>query len=272
VAEANASVWGDEVSSRKQVARKVDGDGDVGRPMRRVKAKAAGAEPSALTQQELEAVKKWCSASKTPKVKISKVEDHARLEADHPIKAVGVALLLESFGTTDHDFLSGLLKQLAALTSPDSQVDERELNFLLSIIDDVKPRDQLESLLAAQLAAVHMAMMTLGSRLAKSQTIIEQDSAQQAFNKLARTFVAQLDGLKRYRSGGEQKVTVQHVNVTAGGQAIVGHVTQAQTETQSKKAAAAATPLLTDAKAVPMAPIDASRTKLPVAARRGARR
>jgi hypothetical protein len=30
---------------------------------------------------------------------------------------------------------------------------------------------------------------------------------------------------KRYRTGGEQKVTVQHVSVNEGGPAIVGNVT-----------------------------------------------
>jgi hypothetical protein len=42
---------------------------------------------------------------------------------------------------------------------------------------------------------------------------------------LARTFAAQVEALKRYRTGGEQKVTVEHVTVNAGGQAIVGSVT-----------------------------------------------
>jgi hypothetical protein len=35
---------------------------------------------------------------------------------------------------------------------------------------------------------------------------------------------APVEALKRYRMGGEQKVTVQHVTVNEGGQAIVGHV------------------------------------------------
>ena len=34
----------------------------------------------------------------------------------------------------------------------------------------------------------------------------------------------QVEALKRYRTGGEQKVTVQHVTVNDGGQAIVGSV------------------------------------------------
>jgi hypothetical protein len=42
--------------------------------------------------------------------------------------------------------------------------------------------------------------------------------------KLMRTYAAQMEALKRYRSGGEQKMTVQHVHVAEGGQAIVGNV------------------------------------------------
>jgi hypothetical protein len=35
----------------------------------------------------------------------------------------------------------------------------------------------------------------------------------------------QIEALKRYRSTGEQKVTVEHVTVNEGGKAIVGNVT-----------------------------------------------
>ena len=56
----------------------------------------------------------------------------------------------------------------------------------------------------------------------------EQDSAERAFNRLSRTYATQMEALKRYRSGGEQNVTVQHVSVGDGGQAIVGNVTQAR--------------------------------------------
>ena len=45
-------------------------------------------------------------------------------------------------------------------------------------------------MLAAQMAAIHMASMTFASRLANVNTIPQQDSAQNAFNKLARTFAA----------------------------------------------------------------------------------
>jgi hypothetical protein len=81
------------------------------------------------------------------------------------------------------------------------------------------------------MAAVHMATMTLAGRLAQVENIPQQDSAERAFNKLTRTFATQMEALKRYRTGGEQKVTVQHVSVSEGGQAIVGNVTRAARET-----------------------------------------
>jgi hypothetical protein len=131
--------------------------------------------------------------------------------------------LMEALGTTDLDFLDGVLCQLLKV-GRDGRVDERGLNFLLSVIKGVKPRDQVEALLAAQMAAVHAATMTMAFRLGRTETIPQQDSAERAFNKLARTFAAQVEALKRYRSLGDQIVRVEHVTVNQGGQAIVGNV------------------------------------------------
>ena len=39
-----------------------------------------------------------------------------------------------------------------------------------------------------------------------------------------RTFATQMETLKRYRTGGQQTVKVEHVHVHEGGQAIVGNV------------------------------------------------
>lgn len=79
-------------------------------------------------------------------------------------------------------------------------------------------------MLATQMAAAHMLTMTFARRLNHVDNIPQQDSASNAINKLMRTFATQVEALKRYRTGGEQRVTVQHVNVSDGGQAIVGDV------------------------------------------------
>jgi hypothetical protein len=67
--------------------------------------------------------------------------------------------------------------------------------------------------------------------LAYVETIAQQDSAERALNKLARTFATQMEALQRHRNGGEQKVMVNQVSVNQGGQAIVGNVTRTQSET-----------------------------------------
>jgi translation elongation factor EF-1alpha len=42
--------------------------------------------------------------------------------------------------------------------------------------------------------------------------------------KLSRTFAMLLDTLNRHRGKGQQKITVEHVHVHTGGQAVVGVV------------------------------------------------
>ena len=45
-------------------------------------------------------------------------------------------------------------------------------------------------------------------------------------NQFCRTFTAQLDSLNKHRGKGQQKVTVEHVHVNEGGQAVVGNINQ----------------------------------------------
>ncbi len=146
---------------------------------------------------------------------------------DNPDIAVGAELAREALGTADPIFTEGLIEQITNLTFRGGTGSVRDTNFLLSIVKGIKPNDPLEAMLATQMAAVHSAIMTFAHRLANAENIPQQDSAERALNKLARTFAMQLEALKRYRTGGEQKVTVQHVTVGEGGQAIVGNVNQA---------------------------------------------
>jgi hypothetical protein len=118
-------------------------------------------------------------------------------------------------------------------------------------------------MLAAQMAAIHAATMAFAGRLANIKNIPQLDSAERALNKLARTFATQMEALKRYRTGGEQKVTVQHVSVQEGGQAIVGHVTHAPREPAAQQPPISP-PALTHSKAPPMPILDEpARTAVP---------
>jgi hypothetical protein len=75
-----------------------------------------------------------------------------------------------------------------------------------------------------QMAAIHLATMRMVTILGASKTREDVEIFERSLNRLARTFVAQVEGLKRYRSKGEQRVYVERVTVNEGGQAIVGPV------------------------------------------------
>lgn len=125
-----------------------------------------------------------------------------------------------------HETVSaGLLSQAAILGSQGNPTDPHATDFVLGFVDSMKPNDAAEALLLTQMAATHQATMMLARRLNHVESIPQQDAAERALNKLARSFAAQMDTLKRYRSKGQQTVRVERVTVEPGGQAVVGNVT-----------------------------------------------
>jgi hypothetical protein len=217
--------------------------------------------------RELAAIKKLQKelGEQAPGLKVSKRGDVHSVGTDHPDNTIGHVLLMEALGTTDRNFLNGFLEQLLNTSSQGGEASEEKVNFMLSVIKGVKPRDQIEAMLAAQMAAVHVSTMTFARRLAHVENIPQQDSAERGFNKLARTFALQMEALKRYRTGGEQKVTVQHVTVGEGGQAIVGNVTQERREEAPSSKSAAPPLAIEDAKIVAMPPIEKpTQTPIPL--------
>lgn len=118
----------------------------------------------------------------------------------------------------------GLIGQIASLGSHGRRVDQEGANFVLGFVDAMEPKDAAEALLLTQMAATHQATMMLARRLNHVENIPQQDAAERALNKLARSYAAQMDTLKRYRSKGQQTVRVERVTVESGGQAVVGNV------------------------------------------------
>ena len=187
------------------------------------------AKPYEPTPSERETLKSYFARrdkrKPAPRMKVkADAKGVVNVEFHHPDRSIGQWLLMDAMGTADSEFMDGLLKQLVNAGTQGRTVDENGVTFMLSIVKGIEPRDQVETMLAAQMAAVHNATMTFARRLAHADNILQQDSAERAFNKLARTFAAQVSALKEYRSKGEQKMTIQHVNVGDGGQAVIGTV------------------------------------------------
>lgn len=159
-----------------------------------------------------------------PSMKLEAQDGVMNIKLDAECLEVATLLQMADIGTRDTDFHAGLVGQIACLGANGRKADSANSNFVLSVVRSIEPRDELEAMLATQMGAIHAATMMMARRLNHVETIPQQDSAERALNKLARTFTTQMDALKRYRTGGQQKVTVEHVTVNSGGQAIVGAV------------------------------------------------
>lgn len=153
---------------------------------------------------------------------------------------------LKAFGTTDPDFYSGFFRQALRASQRGAEAyDSESLLFTLAVSRGEKPKDQLETMHLAQMAEVHSTTMRLFGEVARAQDLALQEVLLRAINQFVRTYTAQLEAFKRYRSGGDPRVTVQTVSVADGGQAIVGNVTQARAAPEKPANAA---PALTDAR------------------------
>jgi hypothetical protein len=109
--------------------------------------------------------------------------------------------------------------------NPDAErIHERQVASL-SLLAAISPNDEFEGMLGAQLLASHNAAMECYRRAMIAEQTLEgrKENLGQA-NKLSRTHATLLEALNRHRGKGQQKVTVEHVHVHSGGQAIVGNV------------------------------------------------
>lgn len=147
---------------------------------------------------------------------------------DHQDPPIGEMVMMNSLATANSAFADAMLTQLAGLaSSSDGEVDKQKLEKLLAMAQAIRPKDEVEAMLAVQMAAVHQATMDAARYLKGSMTLPSDSAFSNSLNKLARTFSTQVEALKKHRSTGEQHIKVQHVNhvtVAEGAQAVVGEV------------------------------------------------
>lgn len=136
-----------------------------------------------------------------------------------------MAAFAESLGTTDTDLAGVLLNQAQQTLFYQQKTNVDKSNVVLAVLYGIKPKDELEGMLAVQMVGVHnLAMECMRRAMLENQTEYGVDTNVSRATKLLRTFTAQIEALNRYRGHGQQKVVVEHVHVNEGGQAIVGTV------------------------------------------------
>ena len=134
----------------------------------------------------------------------------------------------------------------------------------------------LEGMLTAHMVTVHTAVMEFFRRaMHEEQTLVGQTQNLNHAMKLMSMYMRQLEVLDKHRGKGQQKVTVEYVNVESGGQAIVGQVEAGRGPKRRKgPATSAMSPAIDDAPEVPLEipdPVVRQRTpqKVPQKVRRG---
>jgi hypothetical protein len=136
---------------------------------------------------------------------------------------------LKSIGGSQSDDWNNILANQAMQTlwlkHSDEDSRSRQYSATLAALVGIGPKDEIEGMIAVQLVAAHHAAMECYRRaMLGEQTFEGRREALSQANKLSRTYAALLDALNSHRGKGQQKVTVEHVHVHSGAQAVVGMV------------------------------------------------
>ena len=152
------------------------------------------------------------------------------------------------------------------LKHSDKEAREQQYDAIIDGLMGIGPRDELEGMIAAQMLAAHNAAMECYRRAMIGEQTLEarRENLSQA-NKLSRTYALLLDALNRHRGKGQQKVTVEHVHVNAGGQAIVGAVHSPKVNSKKLEGEADAARAIAHAPDTALRCPDAEREAVPIA-------
>jgi hypothetical protein len=134
-------------------------------------------------------------------------------------------------GVSAEDVAIGLAIQAAVFPiagdgEGDAERKREQVSVAVETLEQIKPEGALQSMLAVQMIGVHnTAIKFLMRATDKEQSFEGTDANVLRATRLMRLFNEQLQALASLRGQtGQQKVTVEHVHVYEGGQAIVGSV------------------------------------------------
>jgi hypothetical protein len=151
-----------------------------------------------------------------------------RLDQIHVHPDVAAFRMMNALGTTSVDLADRLVSQILNATHlqlSGEPISENTLNAALGAVTGIAPRDEAEAMLAAQMVGVHWVAMEMLRQVAATDSRLLFNDAGNMVVKLLRTYTAQLEALKRYRSAGEQRVVVQHQHVTVTAEQAAVQVT-----------------------------------------------
>lgn len=140
-------------------------------------------------------------------------------------------------GSASYEFsLMILSTTISGFFTNDSYNGAFNANAVRDALIAMTPADEYEGMLCSRLLVLHNQYMHFMTRaISNTQTSQGIDLNINRATKLMRLYNETLEALNKYRRKGEQKVTVQHVNVGNGGQAVVAGNFQQGGEGSDKK-------------------------------------
>jgi hypothetical protein len=130
--------------------------------------------------------------------------------------------------TTDKEVQTRRYKELLTAL-PEGSLDTYNANIqrrdLLAQINNIAPEDEVERMLTYQIITAHQFAMQAFERANRRDVPpARQDDYMKRAEKLMAAFAKHVAALDKHRGKGQQKVTVEHVHVHDGGQAVVGNI------------------------------------------------
>lgn len=118
------------------------------------------------------------------------------------------------------------IQRLLWLPSKMSEADKNaKLVAAADQFESIKPAEGIEAMLALQMVGTHAAALEcLRRAMIPEQTFEGRNAALTQAQRLMSLYTQQMAALDKHRGKGQQKITVERVQVAAGGQAIVGDV------------------------------------------------
>jgi hypothetical protein len=159
-----------------------------------------------------------------------------KASSEAELQAAVQKFFCESLGLEDQELAVVLVNQVKQLQAAMSLGDGiGGLSIAMGMMFEMKPENLPQSLLAVQMSGVHHAALLYMKRAAVfAQTRLNSETPDANLltaMRLMGLFHEQLEAMAKLKGKtGQQKVTVEHVHVHQGGQAIVGAVTAPRTE------------------------------------------
>lgn len=158
------------------------------------------------------------------------------------------------------------IKELAHLLWYDPSMSEADRNASLvkaiDLFDSLQPTDGLEAMLATQMIGTHSAAVEcLRRAMIPTQSSDGLRLVLSQAERLMGLYLRQVAALDKHRGKGQQKIIVERMQVTAGGQAIVGNVQAAPSAVSEPAGAQAALSAPVD-DTVPL-PVGRAKGKVP---------